>query len=151
MKRIDFKILAWITLPLVLSVASASAHGLPTPLNGIVGLWVIEGQPDPASGVAPFVNIATAARDGFSLGEGTVVNVDPMVGTAVGNWKYVGGSAYKVRFSGFLSPAVRYVVRASLNVTGDTFTGPFNAEVLDLNGVVLFQYGGTVNGARQGP
>jgi hypothetical protein len=151
MKRIDLKILAWIALPLVLSVTSASALVPPTPFKGIVGLWVVEGQPDAGSGVPPFVNIATAARDGFSLGEGTVVNVDPTAGTAVGNWKYAGGSAYKVRFSGFLAPEVRYVVRATLNVTGDTFTGPFAAEVLDLNGVVLFQYGGTVNGARQGP
>lgn len=55
------------------------------------------------------------------------------------------------RFSGFVTPETRYVVRATLNVTGDTFTGPFNTEVLDLNGTLLFQYAGTVNGVRQGP
>ena len=152
MKRISFKILVWIALPLALSINQASAHVWPpTPLKGIVGLWVVKGQPDPGSGVAPFVNIATAAHDGPSPGEGTVVNVDPMVGTAVGTWKHAGGWAYTASFSGFLAPEVRYVVRATLNVTGDTFTGPFQAEVLDLDGNLLFQYGGTINGERQGP
>lgn len=151
MKRI-IKILAWIALPLALSITQASAHAWPpTAQRGIVGLWVVEGQPDPGSGIASFVNIVTAAHDGFSLGEGTVVNVDPTVGTAVGSWKYAGGSTYTARFSGFLSPEIRYVVRATLNVTGDTFTGPFQTEVLDLDGNLLFQYGGTVNGERQGP
>jgi hypothetical protein len=56
-----------------------------------------------------------------------------------------------VTFSGFLTPELRYVVRATLNVTGDTFTGPFDTDVLDLDGNLLFEYAGTVNGVRQGP
>ena len=149
MKRIGFKTLVLIALPLLLSVQQASANGWPP--KGIVGTWVVEGHPDPASGVDPFVNVATAARNGLTPGDGTVVNVDPTVGTAVGTWKHLGGLAYKTTFTGFVTPAMRYVVRASLNVTGDTFTGPFTTEVLDLDGNVLFTYGGTVNGARQGP
>ena len=149
MKRIGLKTLVWIALPLLLSVHEASAAGWPP--KGIVGTWIVEGQPDPSSGVEPFVNIATAGRNGLTLGDGTVVNVDPTVGTAVGTWKHAGGPTYTTTFSGFLTPALRYVVRATLNVTGDTFTGPFNAEVLDLDGNLLFQYTGTVNGVRQGP
>lgn len=149
MKRIGLKTLVWIALPLLLSVQQASA--VPWPPKGIVGTWVVEGQPDLGSGVEPFVNIATAGRNGLTPGDGIVVNVDPTVGTAVGTWKHAGGLAYTTTFSGFLTPALRYVVRATLNVTGDTFTGPFNTEVLDLDGNVLFTYGGTVNGVRQGP
>jgi hypothetical protein len=149
MRRIDFKTLAWIAIPLALSVSQASANGwLP---KGIVGTWVVEGQPNPGSGVAPFVNIATAGRNGLSPGDGTVVNVDPTVGTAVGTWKHAGGLAYTVTFSGFLAPELRYVVRATVNVTGNTFTGPFDTDVLDPDGNLLFEYAGTVNGVRQGP
>jgi hypothetical protein len=149
MKPIGFKALVLIALPLLLSVHHASANGWPP--KTIVGTWVVEVQPDQSSGVEATVNIATAGRNGLTPGDGTVVNLDPTVGTAVGTWRYLGGSTYKTTFSGFVGAATRYVVRATLNVTGDTFTGPVTTEVLTLDGIVLFTYGGTVNGERQGP
>jgi hypothetical protein len=50
-----------------------------------------------------------------------------------------------------LEPGVRYVVRSTLKVNGNTVTGPFVTEVLDEFGALLLQYDGLINGNRQGP
>lgn len=57
---------ALMTGLLVAPAALAQGKGQP-----IVGLWMIEGTPDPATGIPAFVNLATIGNDGQP------VNVDP--------------------------------------------------------------------------
>lgn len=132
---------------LILAIGVGPVIGAPNGSPpGLAGSWRIDIQPDPASGMPPNVNLASFTRDG------RVINVDPSVGTAVGEWDKSGGE-HGVTSSGFASfggQTVQYKVRATLTVDplGDTFSGPFRSTVSDLNGILTFSFEGTVSGTR---
>jgi hypothetical protein len=123
------------------------AHGpRPGHYSSLAGFWVIEGFPEPGSGVPDFVNLATMGK------HGEVINVDPIEGTGVGGWKKVSPQQYAVTFTGFIvdgGSTVRYIVSSTVTVSGSHFHGPFRTEVLDLDGNPLFHFEGTVNAERQ--
>jgi hypothetical protein len=117
--------------------------------NHLIGFWFVEGQPDPASGVDPFVNVATISAGSSSAQHGFITNIDASGGVGVGGWTWAGGSNYVITFSGFLGPATRFVVRATVTASPDAFHGPFRTDVQDLAGNILFSFEGTVSAARQ--
>ena len=121
--------------------ASAQPHG-----NQLAGSWLVEGSPDPASGVEPFTNLASMAWSG------QIVNLDPNLGAATGSWERLSRKRYAITFSGFLdSDGSRYVVTAvvRLDRAGQHFDGDFHTEFLDTFGNPFFGFEGTVSGSRQ--
>jgi hypothetical protein len=147
---------------LTLMVASllAALLGSPafaSPGDDFAGLWVVQGQPDSESGIPDFVNLATITRSAPGSGyaaKGQIVNVDPVEGAAVGGWERLDKNTYAVTFTGFLvadAATLRIVVHATveLQAAGDSFSGPFRTEVLDLEGNFVFSFEGTVSATRQ--
>lgn len=112
--------------------------------NRLPGTWQVVGTPDPASMVDPFVNFSRISQDG------DMVNVDPIEGTSVGNWAYIGAGQYAVTFHGFLPGGLHFKVEGLVHTVqgGDQFTGPFVTDVMDPGGNVVFSFGGTVTGTR---
>jgi hypothetical protein len=133
-------------LAVATGVWSAAVSAQP-PANQVAGYWLIEGTPDPASGLAPFVNLATLTQSG------EIINVDPGVGTSVGGWARLGGRQYAVTFTGFLpgGDGSRYVVRATatLDQRGSHLWGPYRTDFLTPDGVPFFTHDGTVRAWRQ--
>jgi hypothetical protein len=131
-------------LAAVTAVGAATVSAQP-PANQIHGHWLIEGTPDPASGLAPFVNVAALTPGG------QMVNVDPGVGTSVGGWRRIKGREYAVTFTGFAPGGLRYVVRATATLSpgGQQLSGPYYSEFFDPAGTLVFAYGGTVAASRQ--
>ncbi len=129
-------------LPLTAAMMGPAA----APPNRLAGSWEVVGTPDPVSGIPPFLNFTT-----FD-GDGSIVNIDPSVGTGVGRSARSGPMSYDTTFFGFLDaggPAT-YKVTSTLTLAGpDAFSGPFLTEVFDLNGEFLFSYTGAVSGMRQ--
>lgn len=118
----------------------------------VAGAWEITGTPD--SSVCgpsdPFVNVVTISADG------SIVNVDPLVGTGVGSG-YRLGNQFVVGFFGFISPApgltLRYEVQGTTELTSpNAFAGRFRTIVTDPNGVIPdCVYEGTISGSRLVP
>jgi hypothetical protein len=147
---------------LTLMVASLLAALLGSPAfagpdDDFAGLWVVEGHPDSESGIPDFVNLATITRSAPGSGyaaKGQIVNLDPVEGAAVGGWERIDQHTYAVTFTGFLAAdgaTLRIVVHATvaLQADGDSFSGPFRTEVLDLEGNFVFSFEGTVSATRQ--
>ena len=132
-------------VPLTTAVTTPSALPNTAPSSRLAGTWEIAGVPDPVYGIPPFVNVSSIGFDG------AVVNVDPEVGTGVGESLRTGPNTYTAGFFGYLDaggPAT-YEVSSTLTLTGpDTFSGLFRTEVFDLNGLPLFDYKGTISGTR---
>lgn len=108
------------------------------------GTWVIQGQPEPTCGVTDFVNFASIGRDG------RIVNVDPEVGTGVGEAHRIGSVRFTTVFFGFIPEAgLSYEVQSTLELVDTAhFAGEFHAILLDANGVEVCSYGGTMEGSR---
>ena len=105
------------------SAAPAARAGF-VPL--VAGSWQITGTPAPNScGVTdPFTNFSVISFDG------TMVNVDPVVGSSVGEVFRTGRLTYGVGFFGTFSPApgvvVQYEVHGTLEANWDgTASGQF--------------------------
>lgn len=115
-----------------------------SPGNQPAGFWLVEGTPDPASGVPPFLNIATITKDG------QIINVTPD-GAFVGGWERLSGHEYAVTFTGFAPGPLRIVVygTVTLDTGGQHFAGPFRTELLDLEDNLVFAFEGTVSAWRQ--
>lgn len=103
----------------------------------IAGTWQITGTPaaNACNVNAPFTNVAV-----ISLG-GTLVNSDPVVGTAVGEAFRIGRSTYGVGFFGAFSPApgllIQYEVQGTLEANWDgTGTGQFRTTLTEVNGLL---------------
>jgi hypothetical protein len=137
----------WIFGTLFLLLA---ANGFSAPHEGAgkrpAGTWTVQGTPA-TQAVPPFVNFASFTRDG------RIVNVDPAVGTALGEWAGAGGHEFKVTFAGFAvmnGQILKYKVRAliAMGEDGDTFSGAFRSDVSDLNGNPVLSYDGTVLATR---
>ena len=151
MKRLPQK---WI-VTLLLS-ATAILGGAPASAGWVgpqlAGAWEITGTPDPG-GCGPsdtFVNVVTISADG------SITNVDPVVGTGVGS-SYRLGNKFVVGFFGFLSPApgltLRYEVQGTTTlVSPGTFSGRFRTIVTDPNGMIPdCIYEGAIGGTRLVP
>lgn len=139
-----------LRFPLILSLVAVAAGLLVAPAfaqspgNSLAGFWLVEGNPDPGSGVPSFLNLATITKDG------QIVNVSPD-GTFVGGWERLAGHEYAVTFTAFLPGPVRLTVfsTVTLDMGGQRFGGPFRTEVRDLEGNLLFESEGTVSASRQ--
>ncbi|MDJ0941710.1 MAG: hypothetical protein QNJ00_18240, partial [Woeseiaceae bacterium] len=115
MKRLTQKWAAVLLVTVVTMLGTAQANaGWVGPK--LAGAWEIVGTPEPsACGPSnPFTNVSTISIDG------TFTNVDPDVGTAVGESYRLGGRKYAVGFFGFipLGPgvALRYEVQGTLKL-----------------------------------
>ena len=115
----------------------------------ISGTWEISGNPEPTCGVGPFVNLASISRDG------TMINVDPLVGTGVGEVHRLGGKKFGVGFFGFINDGVvilRYEVKGRLTlINRGEATGTFTATISDPSGAPICAYDGTLAATRLVP
>ena len=101
--------------------------------QGIVGAWIVDGQPD---GAPPFRNIGTLHRDG------TTTNADPVFGPGHGVWERIGVRRYAVRFVTIVSPFNPVLPDTIIIVNGEltldasrnTATGSFETVFTDQNG-----------------
>lgn len=118
--------------------------------QGIVGAWVVDGQPD---GAPPFRNIGTLHRDG------TTVNADPVFGPGHGVWQRTGVRRFAVRFVTITSPFNPVLPNTVITVNGEltlrasrnSATGTFETTFTDLNGnPVMPPSTGTVEFTRIG-
>jgi hypothetical protein len=113
--------------------------------QSILGTWLAEVTP--ADG-EPFQAMVT-----FSPGGGLVETESTNPGTALGSWKSRGRGRVAFTFQRFEfdaegAPAGRVVVRTEVIVRGDTFSGPFEFDVLDPQGNVVFSGQGTATARR---
>lgn len=126
--------------------ANAMASGN---VGNLAGTWEIQGTPDPANqcGVTPFVNLASITRDG------KVVNVDPEIGTGVGEGYRIKGKHFAIGFFGFIPTpqgTLRYEVQGSLKlVDKSNFTGLFRTTLFDPAFNPICVYEGSIAGFRQ--
>lgn len=129
--------------------AAAAAGGVGPKLAGV---WEITGTPDPG-GCGPteaFENIVVISTDG------SITNVDPNVGTGVGDAYRQKGNTYVLGFFGYLTPPgliLRYEIQGTAElVDPGTFHGKFRAIVQDTAGAIPdCVYEGTVVGERLVP
>lgn len=137
---------------MIASLASADAEaGWVGPK--LAGVWEITGTPDPG-GCGPsdtFENVVTISIDG------SITNVDPVVGTGVGDAYRLNNNDYVIGFFGYMSPApgvtLRYEIQGTAKlVNPGTFTARFRAIVTDIDGVIPdCVYEGSVVGERLVP
>lgn len=120
------------------------------PVPALAGTWEITGTPNPG-GCGPstaFTNVATVTRDGH------VINVDPSLGTFVGEAYQLGDKTFAVGFFGFISPIpgvrLNLEVQGTLEIAGPgQVTGNFRSTVSDPNGIFPeCVYEGTIAGTR---
>lgn len=143
------------TLPILLLIATTGSLASATANAGsfsrsMAGTWETFGTPDPGQcgPTASFTNLTTITRDG------TVVNVDPEVGTAVGNTYRIKKNRFAAGFFGFISPApgitLKYEVQATAKLLNHgEFTGKFRTTIVDMAGVIPdCTYEGVISGHR---
>ncbi len=119
----------------------------------IAGTWQISGTPNanPCGINDPFTNVAVISFDG------TIVNSDPAVGTAVGEVFRTGRFKYGVGFFGAFSPAqgvlVKYEVQGTLNANWDgTATGQFRTILTQVGSPLPpCVYEGTISAQKLSP
>jgi len=91
-------------------------------------------------------------KDGGIVAQGCDAGESP----GYGQWQRIGNHRFAVTFVGvnFGAPGTgltgNYKVRATLVVSGDTFSGPFLTEIFALDGTLLFSVTGSVTGQRIG-
>lgn len=132
-------------IPLSTAVTTTSNSPEPSATSRLAGVWEIAGVPDPVFGIPPFANVTTIGRDG------SIVNVDPELGSSVGESFRSGPRTYTAGFFGYLDVGVpaTYEVSSTLTLSSlDAFSGPFRTRVFDLAGNFLFEYEGNVSGKR---
>ncbi len=131
--------------------AGASANASAGWVGPLSGTWEIHGTPDPANvcGVSEFTNLTSVTRDG------KFVNVDPDVGTGVGEAYRTGRWRYAVGFFGFIPAGdvtLRYEVQGSLRLLDRShFIGQFRTTIYDPAWNPVCEYEGTIEGFRQVP
>ena len=119
----------------------------------VAGTWEISGTPAANNcGINdPFTNVAVISFDG------TIVNSDPIVGTAVGEVFRKGRLTYGVGFFGAFSPApgvlVKYEVQGTLDANWDgTATGQFRTILTQVGSPFPpCVYEGTLTGHKLSP
>jgi hypothetical protein len=148
MHKIMSKTTVIVSLCLFFVIGSPAAHAS----NGaaaIAGTWEISGNPEPTCGVGPFINLASISKDGV------LINVDPVVGTGVGEVQRLGGKEFAVGFFGFLNSGMailRYEVKGRLTlIDASQAAGTFTATITDPLGAPICVYGGTLAATRLVP
>lgn len=133
---------------LTLALASPETADARPGQQGIVGAWIVDGQPD---GGPAFTNIGTLHRDG------TTANADPVFGPGHGVWQRIGPRRYAVRFITIVSPFNPVLPNTIITVNGElkldksrnTAAGSFETTFTDLNGNPVMPLStGTVNFTR---
>jgi hypothetical protein len=137
-----------VSLCLFFAIGSPAAHAS----NGaaaIAGTWEISGNPEPTCGVGPFVNLASITKGG------TLINVDPVLGTGVGEVHRLGGKEFGVGFFGFINDGMailRYEVKGKLTlIDASQAAGTFTATLFDPTGAPFCAYDGTLAATRLVP
>lgn len=134
-----------------LATATASANAMAAGnARKISGTWEIHGTPDPnACGVSDFVNLASITR------HGAIVNVDPEIGTGVGETYRINAKTYAAGFFGFINTGqgiLRYEVQGTLTVLNrGELGGVFRAQILDPAGNLACEYEGSLAAYRLVP
>ena len=127
---------------------TAARDGTPAADQALVGAWAITAQLEGGGPVA-FVSVATI------MPGGVLVNTAPDTPLGHGAWGRIGDRDYAITIvhpdfdgEGGLEGMVTVRATVALGPGGDTFSGPFVAEVADLAGNVLVAFGGTAAGRR---
>jgi len=129
------------------SATSSAADGNKT----LAGAWNITIEfDDPALVGCTTPGLNTA--DGGVIAQGCDLSESP----GYGQWRRTGNGEFAVTFSGvnYGAPGTgitgSYKVRATLQVSGESFSGPFVTDVFALDGTLLFSASGTVTAERIG-
>ena len=131
---------------LLLTPAHAQNSGFKT----LVGTWRVTVSPD---GIPPFQAFNTFNADGTSI-EFDNSNPAALQTIAIGPWERVGDRDYafvevnQVFDDHGYAGEVRVRAKLTLDASGDSFSGPFTFQVVDIGGNVVFQGGGTAKGRR---
>lgn len=133
-----------------LFAATASMNASAGWVGQLNGTWELTGTPDPNTCNAPsFVNLSTITVDG------KITNVDPDVGTGIGEAYRMGRRMYAVGFFGFIpSPqgVLRYEVQGTLRLQDSSqFTGRFRTILFDPANNPFCEYEGSIEGFRLVP
>lgn len=149
MKRLPQK---WAAMLLIMTTTMLGAGQASAGWVGprIAGVWEIVGTPDgPSCGPTnPFTNLATITIDG------TITNVDPVLGASVGEAYRLGGRKYALGFFGFIPLGPGAVLRYEVQGTGKLINtgevaGRFRTTITDPAGVIPdCIYEGTITGTR---
>ena len=134
-------------LTVSLATIPAPAEAAHRNVGFLSGVWEIEGSPEAnPCGVGPFTNLVTITRDG------KMINVDPNVGTGVGEAYRAGWRKFTAGFFGFINDngtIIRYEVQGTIElVNRGELGGPFRAILYDPSGAPFCTYEGTITGTR---
>ena len=137
-------IAAFVTLGAAKNASAGSSVGI---LNGT---WEVTGTPDSSPcAPPPFVNLVSITRDG------KIINVDPEVGTGVGEAYRISRKTYVAGFFGFINTGqviLRYEVQGELKVINrGEIDGVFLSTIYDPANNPVCQYTGTLEGFRLVP
>ncbi len=115
----------------------------------MAGTWQIQIIADPGAPFAEVTNVTTIDR------RGQMVNVDPELGSSVGEVFRLAGKNYGIGFWGFINQGgfvIRYEVQArALQTDRDQFSGEFRTILEDLAGNSLGGWSGRIEGKRLVP
>lgn len=134
-----------------LATATASANAVAAGnVRNISGTWEIHGTPEPnVCGVGEFVNLASISR------HGEIINVDPEIGTGVGEAYRINAKTYAAGFFGFINTGqaiLRYEIQSTMTVLNrGELGGPFRALVFDPAGNLACEYEGSLAAYRMVP
>src|SRR5438552_6225576 len=137
-----------VVIAVLMAVAGTqfNARGGGSSVPQLEGSWEVTVMPE---GGDPIVDFSTFTPDGGLI----ATDPDPNVSTGLGTWVRTGGHEFAVTFVHFLSdqgvPVGTVKVRAvtQLDNKGDTFSGPFQTDIV-IGGNVVQTICGTVQARR---
>ncbi len=131
-------------LALSLATIAAPAEAAPGNVGALNGVWEVQGTPDANNcNAVPFTNLVAITRDG------TITNVDPDVGTGVGEAYRSGRRTFTVGFFGFInSSVIRYEIQATAKLINyGELRGRFRTTLSD-TGTPFCTFEGTIRATR---
>jgi hypothetical protein len=124
----------------------SGAHAKGDHGHGVLGTWLVDVR---STGEEPLQAMLT-----LTAGGGVIETESASPGTAQGSWEHRAGGGVALTFQRFEfdeqgQPAGRIVVRAELNPAGGgRLSGPFEFDVIDPQGNVVFSGSGTATAQR---